>query len=103
MFIDNYYFLVNIKDYLFLEFDTTHIEQSLQLIILSIKVTKKVMEYPQTRTQKLSLNQAKMIFSATPTPPGGGGLLQPLLLISGMTPLDKNFCSKSVALTLKSW
>ena len=73
MFIDNYYFLVNIKDYLFLEFYMTHIEQPLQLIILSIKVTKKVVEYPQTRTQKISLNQEKMIFSAIPTPSGGGG------------------------------
>ena len=28
----------------------------------------KVMEYPQTHTQKLNLNQKKMIFSATPFP-----------------------------------
>ena len=38
--IDNYNFSVNIKDCLFLEFDMPHIEQPLQLIILSIKVNK---------------------------------------------------------------
>ena len=62
MFIDNYYFSVNIKDCLFLEFDMPHIEQPLQLTILSIKVNKykkvffsfvfKVMEYPQTHTHR---------------------------------------------------
>ena len=38
--IDNYYFSANNKDCPFLEFDMTHIEQPLQLIILSIKVNK---------------------------------------------------------------
>ena len=34
----------------------------------------KIMEYPQTRTQKLNfLNQEKMHFSATPSPSRGGG------------------------------
>ena len=37
MFIDNYYFLVNIKDCLILEFDMPQIEPPLKLI-LSIKV-----------------------------------------------------------------
>ena len=69
-----------------------HIEQPLQLIILSIKINKykkfffsfvfKVMEYPQTRTQKFNLNQEKKIFS-------------------GMTPLDENFYHSFAALTLK--
>ena len=46
-----------------------HIEQPLQPIILSVKVNKykqlffsfvfKVMEYPQTHTQKFNLNQEK--------------------------------------------
>ena len=64
-----------------------HIEQLLQLIILSIKVNKykkliffsfvfKVMEYPQTHTQKFDLNQEKMAFSAHPLPFWRGGLLQ---------------------------
>ena len=61
-----------------------HIEQPLQPIILSIKVNKykqlffsfvfKVMEYPQTHTQKFNLNQGKKRFSL-PSPPlheGGG-------------------------------
>ena len=34
--IDNYYFSVNIEHCLFLDFDMPHIEQPLQLIILSI-------------------------------------------------------------------
>ena len=84
MFIDNYYFSANNRDCQFLEFDMPHIEQPLQLIILSIKVNKykklfffsfvfKVMEYPQTHTQKFNINQEKkMIFFATPSPSGWG-------------------------------
>ena len=66
----DYYFPANNKDCQFLEFDMPHIEQPLLLIILSIKVNKykklfsftfvfKVMEYPQTHTQKFNLNQEK--------------------------------------------
>ena len=88
--MDNYYFSANNKDCPFLEFDMPHMEQPLQLIILSIKVNKykklifpfvfKVMEYSQTYTQEFNLNQEKKkIFFATPSPSRGGGgeLLQP--------------------------
>ena len=88
-----------------------HIEQPLQLTILSIKVNKykkfiffsfvfKVMEYPQIHTQKFNLNQEKKtIFFATPPllEEGGGGLLQPP---SPLIPLDENFYHSFVALTL---
>ena len=81
-----------------------HIEQPLQLNILSIKVKKhkklfflfvfKVMDYPQTSKKK---NQ----FSPPPPPfleEGGGGSLPQ---ISGMTPLDEKFYHSFQALTLK--
>ena len=92
-----------------------HIEQPLQLIILSIKVNKykkliifssvfKVMEYPQTHTHKFNLNLEKKRFSLPPPPfwrgGGGGAVATPLLLISGMTPLGENFYHSFLALTL---
>ena len=65
-----------------------HIEQPLQLTIFFYKSQQiqkvnffkfvfKVMEYPQTHTQKFNLNQEKYIcfFSATPSPSGGGGVV----------------------------
>ena len=68
-----------------------HIEQPLQLTILSIKVNKykkfiffsfvfKVMEYPQIHTQKFNLNQEKNRFSLPPPPllEEGGAVATPL-------------------------
>ena len=79
----------------------SHIEQPLQLIILSIKANKykklffsfvfQVMEDPQSRTQKFNLNQKKKIFSATPSPSGEGLVATTLPLFSGMTPWMKTF------------
>ena len=78
------------------------IEQPLQLIILSINVNKykkigcfsfvfKVMEYPQTRTQKFNLNQEKKRFSLPPPSRLEGVATTPPPLISGMTPWMKTF------------
>ena len=88
-----------------------HIEQPLQPIILSIKVNKykqlffsfvfKVMEYPQTHTQKFNLNQGEKRFSLPPPPLHEAGVVAtPSPLISGMTPLEENFYHSFVALTL---
>ena len=103
LFIDNYFFLVNIKDCLFLEFDMPHIEQPLKLIIFVYKFVFKNKEYPQTRTQKFNINQEKlkMHSSATPYPSGGGGgLLQPPPPSFWYDPLDKIFYYSFVVLIL---
>ena len=81
-----------------------HTEQPLQPIILSVKVNKykqlffsfvfKVMEYPQTHTQKFNLNQEKKnnFLCHLPFWGGGGGVVAtPSPLISGMTPWKKTF------------
>ena len=94
MFIDNYYFSVNIKDCLFLEFDMPHqcrttittdyfIKKN-QQIQLFFSFVFKVMEYSQTHTQKFNLNQEKNDF-LLPLPPllEGGGVVA--------TPLPPNF------------
>ena len=76
-----------------------HIKQPLQQVSLSIKVNKykklvfsfvcKVMEYPQTHTQKLNMSKEKKTF-----------LYHPIPLNSGTTPLDENIYHSFVALTL---
>ena len=50
----------------------------------------KVMEYPQTRTQKFNLNQEKNALLCHPLQfRKGGAVATPLVF--GMTPLDKTF------------
>ena len=50
----------------------------------------KIMEYPQTQTQKFNLNQEKVQFSATPFPSGGEGCCNPPSPSFWYDPLDKN-------------
>ena len=89
-----------------------HIEQPLQLIILSIKVNKykklfffsfvfKVMEYPQTHKQNFYPKpRKKRILSAIPSPSGGGGIVAIPSPNFWYDPLDENFYHSFVALTL---